>query len=52
MGSRESFEALLRAIALNRLKPVVDRVFAFDELRAALDHLASGAHFGKVCIRH
>ena len=52
VGSRESFEAMLRAIALNRLKPVVDRVFAFDELRAALDHLASGAHFGKVCIRH
>jgi hypothetical protein len=25
-------------------------VFAFDELRAALDYLASGAHFGKVCL--
>lgn len=52
VGSRESFEALLRAVALHRLEPVVDRVFAFDELRPALDYLASGAHFGKVCIRH
>jgi hypothetical protein len=26
-------------------------VFAFDALRAALDYLASGAHFGKICLR-
>jgi NADPH:quinone reductase-like Zn-dependent oxidoreductase len=34
------------------LKPVVDRVFPFDELKAALAYLKGGAHFGKVCIRH
>ena len=32
------------------LKPVVDQVFAFKQLREALDHLKSGQHFGKVCI--
>ena len=32
------------------LKPVVDQVFAFEQLREALDHLKSGQHFGKVCI--
>ncbi len=52
VGSREDFEAMARAIDQHRLNPVVDRVFAFDELRAALDYLASGAQFGKVCIRH
>jgi NADPH:quinone reductase-like Zn-dependent oxidoreductase len=52
VGSRESFEAMLRAITMHRLEPVVDRVFPFDELRPALDYLASGAHFGKVCIKH
>jgi NADPH:quinone reductase-like Zn-dependent oxidoreductase len=31
--------------------PLVDRVFAFGELREALDYLASGAHFGKICLR-
>jgi NADPH:quinone reductase-like Zn-dependent oxidoreductase len=51
VGSRETFEAMNRAIALHRLRPVVDRVFAFEEARAALEHLASQQHFGKVVIR-
>jgi NADPH:quinone reductase-like Zn-dependent oxidoreductase len=52
VGHRDGFEAMLRAIAQHRLKPVVDRVFAFDELKEALAYLRSGAHFGKICIRH
>ena len=52
VGNRDGFEAMLRAMALHRLQPVVDRVFAFDELKQAMAHLKSGAHFGKVCIRH
>ena len=51
VGHRESFAALNRALALHRVKPVVDRVFPFSELPAAFDHLASGAHFGKVCVQ-
>jgi NADPH:quinone reductase-like Zn-dependent oxidoreductase len=50
VGSRRMFEALNRAIVTTGLRPVVDRVFPFDEARAAYDHLASGAHFGKVVI--
>jgi NADPH:quinone reductase-like Zn-dependent oxidoreductase len=52
VGSRDGFEAMLRAIGQHRLVPVVDRVFAFDELKAAMAYLKSGAHFGKVCLRH
>jgi NADPH:quinone reductase-like Zn-dependent oxidoreductase len=52
VGSRDGFEAMLRAIGQHRLEPVVDRVFAFDELKAAMAYLKSGAHFGKVCLRH
>ena len=52
VGNRDGFEAMLRAMALHRVQPVVDRVFAFEELKEAMAHLASGAHFGKVCIRH
>jgi NADPH:quinone reductase-like Zn-dependent oxidoreductase len=48
----DDFEAMTRAIGQHQLRPVVDRVFAFDELHQALDYLASGQHFGKVCIRH
>jgi NADPH:quinone reductase-like Zn-dependent oxidoreductase len=52
VGSRDGFEAMLRAIGQHRLEPVVDRVFAFEQLKDAMAHLKAGAHFGKVCIRH
>jgi len=51
VGSREGFEAMSRAIALHEMRPVVDRVFAFDDAPAAFRHLESGAHFGKVVVR-
>lgn len=51
IGSREMFEEMNEAIAEHRLKPVVDRVFGFDEAREALRYLETGSHFGKVCIR-
>jgi NADPH:quinone reductase-like Zn-dependent oxidoreductase len=52
VGSRDGFEAMMRALEQHRVVPVVDRVFAFDELKEALEHLRSGSHFGKICIRH
>jgi NADPH:quinone reductase-like Zn-dependent oxidoreductase len=51
VGSRAMFEAMNRAIALHGLRPVVDRVFPFEEARAALEHMESGSHFGKIAIR-
>lgn len=50
VGSREMFEAFNRAIIQNGLKPVIDRVFPFEDAPAAYRHLQSGAHFGKVVI--
>ena len=50
VGDRLSFEAMNRAIDRHRVRPVVDRVFQFGELRQALEYLAEGRHFGKVCI--
>jgi NADPH:quinone reductase-like Zn-dependent oxidoreductase len=52
VGHRDGFEAMLRAMEQHRIKPVVDRVFAFDELKEAMAYLKSGAQFGKVCIQH
>lgn len=52
VGSRDDFAAMAGAITVSGLRPVVDRVFAFDELHPALDYLAGGQHFGKICIRH
>jgi NADPH:quinone reductase-like Zn-dependent oxidoreductase len=51
VGSREMFEEMNRAVSLAEMRPVVDRVFGFEELPGALAYLESGAHFGKVCIR-
>ena len=51
VGSRRMFEALNRALAVTQVRPIIDRVFNFDEARAAYEYLASGAHFGKVVIR-
>jgi NADPH:quinone reductase-like Zn-dependent oxidoreductase len=51
VGSREMFEAMCRAVSLHKLRPVIDRAFPMSEIRAALHHLESGAHFGKVVIR-
>ncbi len=51
VGSRGHFERMNAAIAVNRLEPIVDRTFAFDEAPAAYRYLESGAHFGKVVLR-
>lgn len=50
IGSAEHFAALNGFIAQHGIKPVIDRVFPFEEARMAYDHLASGNHFGKVVI--
>jgi NADPH:quinone reductase-like Zn-dependent oxidoreductase len=50
VGSREMFEAMNRAITLHGIRPVIDRVFPFDQSRQAFRHLESGAHIGKVVI--
>jgi NADPH:quinone reductase-like Zn-dependent oxidoreductase len=50
VGSADMLKAMFRAMAQGAVHPVVDRVFAFDEAPRAYEHLASGAHFGKVAI--
>ena len=51
VGCRDSFEAMNRAFALHEVRPVIDSVFDFEDTSAALAHLASAKHFGKVAIR-
>lgn len=51
VGSVQDFEQMLAAMQLHRMQPVIDRVFALDETRAAFDHMAAGRHFGKIVIR-
>jgi NADPH:quinone reductase-like Zn-dependent oxidoreductase len=50
IGSRESFDHMNRAIALHKLRPVVDRVFPWTEARAAIEYMREGKHFGKIVL--
>lgn len=52
VGSHDDFCNMDRAITQCRLHPVIDHVFAFDEVHRALEHLSSGKHFGKIAIKH
>jgi len=49
-GSRRDFEDMNRAIEAHALKPVVDRIFAFDAARDAYRHLSERLHVGKVVV--
>ena len=51
VGSRAMFEDMNRAVTAHKMHPVIDRVFPFAEYPAALKHLESGAHFGKVVLK-
>jgi len=51
VGSTQMFMAMNRAVEANALKPVIDKVFAFADTPAAYQHMASGAHFGKIVIK-
>lgn len=50
VGSRVQFEQMNRAIVQNRIQPVLDRTFAFEEAPAAFAHMEAGAHFGKIVV--
>ncbi len=50
-GSREMLESMARAMALARLRPVVDRVFPFEGVPQAYEYFAAQRHFGKVVVR-
>jgi NADPH:quinone reductase-like Zn-dependent oxidoreductase len=51
VGPRAMFADMNRAIETNQLHPVIDRIFPFEQAVLALEHLESGAHFGKVVVR-
>ncbi|HVE59643.1 MAG TPA: NAD(P)-dependent alcohol dehydrogenase [Pyrinomonadaceae bacterium] len=50
-GSREFFEEMNDFIEQNRITPVIDKIFEFNEVRDALKYLESGSHFGKVVVK-
>lgn len=50
VGSRRMFQEMNRALALHRIKPVIDRTVAFADARAAYQGMEAAGHFGKIVI--
>jgi len=50
VGSRADQEDMIRAITVNRVKPVIDRRFPLQDVVAAFGYYESQQHFGKVCL--
>jgi NADPH:quinone reductase-like Zn-dependent oxidoreductase len=51
VGSRADFEALNAFLEKHRFKPVIDKVFDYENAAAAYEYMDSGTLFGKVVIR-
>ena len=51
VGAREHFDGLMKAVAVNKLHPVVDKTFDFEAAPDAYKYLKSAQHFGKVVIK-
>lgn len=51
VGNRRSLVDFVRAAAASRIRPVINRVFSFDQAPEAYSYLHSGDHIGKVMIR-
>ncbi len=50
VGSKEMFSKLNALLTLHKTIPVVDKVFSFDQVREAFEHMQKGSHFGKIVI--
>lgn len=50
VGSRTDQEDMIRAIEVNRLRPVIDRSFGLEQIRTAFEYYQTQSHFGKISI--
>jgi NADPH:quinone reductase-like Zn-dependent oxidoreductase len=50
IGSRADQMDMIRAIEVNRLKPIIDSHFPLQDIAAAFRHYEVQRHFGKVCL--
>jgi len=50
VGNRVMQEAMIDAIEINGIKPIIDKSFGFDQLVDAFQYQATGAHFGKIVL--
>lgn len=51
VGSRKMYEDLINAVSKHNIKPIIDRVYDFDQANEAVAYMASTDKIGKVVIR-
>lgn len=51
VGSGDMQKQLHAALEVSRIHPVIERVFAFDQAKAAYETMAGAGHFGKIVVR-
>jgi NADPH:quinone reductase-like Zn-dependent oxidoreductase len=50
VGSRSNQQDMIRATTVNRLKPVIDRIFPLEGIIGAFEAYQTQRHFGKICL--
>ncbi|MGA8028700.1 MAG: NAD(P)-dependent alcohol dehydrogenase [Bryobacteraceae bacterium] len=51
VGSRAMFERMNRGVQFHGIKPVIDKVFPWMEIKEALHYMERQQHFGKICLK-
>jgi NADPH:quinone reductase-like Zn-dependent oxidoreductase len=51
MGSAQDFRQMLRAVNVNQLKPVIDKVYGLEKVRDAMERMETGEQFGKISLK-
>lgn len=50
VGSRRHQQDYVSALDASRLRPIIDRIYDFEQLPEAFRYQISGGHFGKICV--
>ena len=50
VGNRFQQQEMIKAIEVNEMKPIVDRVFALQDIVQAFEYQETNQHFGKICL--
>jgi NADPH:quinone reductase-like Zn-dependent oxidoreductase len=50
VGNRTQQQDMIKAINTNNMRPVIDKVFALEQIVEAFQYQESNQHFGKICL--
>ncbi len=50
VGNRRMFQELVQALEQHQIKPMINKVFPFEEARSAYEYIVQGRHMGKIVV--